>query len=142
MMDPSKVIIHCSSSPRFRGDDRDTIDRWHKERGFREIGYAYVILEDGTIQKGRSMVGPGAHCKGYNDWTGICLIGRSYPTDAQAKALLGLLDELGAKEVKGHYAFSSKTCPNFDVEKFMEDSSKPSPKLSWGDRIIEFFKVI
>ena len=134
----SKAVIHCSDSPQGRGDDINTIRRWHKERGFNDVGYNFVILEDGTIQPGRSLsIEYGAHCRGKNDWMGICLIGRDSFTDAQFESLGKLITKYKCKEVKGHYAFSPKTCPNFNVEKFMEERIKP--KLSLFDRLLALF---
>ena len=72
----TSIAIHCSFSPQGRGDDAHTIDDWHKDRWGSGIGYHYVVLEDGTIQKGRWVDYPGAGVKGYNRNTvQICRIG-------------------------------------------------------------------
>ena len=43
------IIIHCSAT-RFGQDLRaKDIDRMHKQRGFNQIGYNYVIDIDGTV---------------------------------------------------------------------------------------------
>lgn len=71
-----KIVIHCSFSPQGRGDDAHTIDKWHKERWGSGIGYHYVVLEDGTIQKGRWVDYKGSHAKGFNRGSiAICRIG-------------------------------------------------------------------
>ena len=71
-----KIVVHCSFSPQGRGDDANTIDRWHEERWGSGIGYHYVVLEDGTIQKGRWADYMGSHAKGYNKGSlAICRIG-------------------------------------------------------------------
>ena len=71
-----KIIVHCSFSPQGRGDDVHTIDRWHKERWGSGCGYHYVVLEDGTIQKGRWADYIGSHAKGHNIGSlAICRIG-------------------------------------------------------------------
>ena len=52
--DIEKIIVHCAATR--EGDDSidaDTIDKWHKARGWRGIGYHFVVLMDGTIQKDR-----------------------------------------------------------------------------------------
>lgn len=125
MRNIDKIVIHCSDSPQGRGDDVDTIRRWHKERGWSDIGYHYVIIEDGEIQVGRDLERSGAHAKGHNTGSiGICLIGRDSFTEEQFISLAGLV--LGMMEqfdieldnVLGHYQVSSKTCPNFDIEWF------------------------
>lgn len=71
-----KIVVHCSFSPQGRGDDSHTIDRWHRDRWGSGIGYHYVVLEDGTIQKGRWVDNIGSHAKGYNVGSiAICRMG-------------------------------------------------------------------
>lgn len=126
------AVLHCSDSPQGRGDTIKDIDRWHKERGFGvthngktyHVGYHYVILEDGTIQEGRPLDVGGAHARGYNRYVGICLIGIGSFTEAQFKSCAHLLEVLirtkriTKENIIGHYAVSSKTCPNFNVDDF------------------------
>ena len=136
MRDRDSIIIHCSDSPQGRGDNAEAIDRWHKERGFKSIGtdgrvyhigYHYVILEDGTTEKGRPDSMVGAHCNGFNSTSlGICLIGIDSFTEEQFTELARLVKNLmlkydiSSKQVGGHYNYSeSKTCPNFGVAQFM-----------------------
>ena len=136
MREIKEIIIHCSESPHGRGDNAKTIDRWHKERGFKSIGtdgkvyhigYHYVILEDGTRESGRPESMVGAHCKGHNSKSlGICLIGIDSFTEKQFNDLARLVKnlmvkyDLTHKQVRGHYNYSeSKTCPNFGVAQFM-----------------------
>ncbi len=74
--DIDKIIVHCSFSPHGRGDDAHTIDGWHEERWGSGIGYHYVVLEDGAIQKGRWADYVGSHAKGHNLGSlAICRIG-------------------------------------------------------------------
>ena len=42
------------------------IDKWHRQRGFRKIGYHFVIKLDGKIEKGREENEMRAHCLGEN----------------------------------------------------------------------------
>jgi len=123
-MKPEGIIIHCSDSPQGRGDDASTIHKWHLERNWDGIGYHYVILEDGTVQNGRPDYWAGAHAKRYNDYLGVCLIGKDTFTKEQFTALEVLVSvklneyDLTIDKVLGHYEVSEKTCPNFDVAKF------------------------
>lgn len=75
-MIPEAIIIHCTATPEgldFRAKD---IDLWHKEQGWRMIGYNYVIDIDGTVEKGRPLTMTGAHCKGWNNRSiGIVYVG-------------------------------------------------------------------
>jgi N-acetylmuramoyl-L-alanine amidase len=120
------IVIHCSDSPQGRGDNAETIDRWHKERGWSSIGYHFVILEDGTIEAGRDIDKQGAHAKGYNHYIGICLIGIDKFTDKQFESLKALVSglmenyDIMPNKVLGHYQVDKhgKTCPNIDIVEF------------------------
>ena len=89
----NKIIIHCSDSPEGRDDKVEDIRRWHKNRGFSDIGYHFVIDLDGTIEPGRPICQAGAHCTGHNrDSIGICYIGGAYWRDgvnAKGKPIKG-----------------------------------------------------
>jgi N-acetylmuramoyl-L-alanine amidase len=132
-----EILIHCSASS--FGDASD-IDQWHKERGWSGIGYHYVILngfrdkgkdtpsDDGFIEAGRPIEKMGAHCSGHNRNTiGICLIGVDKFTDKQRESLKSLLNGLKVvfnltnDDIKGHYEYSSKSCPNFNVEEYLQE---------------------
>lgn len=127
-----KIILHCSATPRGRFHNAKDIDRWHRQRGFRMIGYHYVILLDGTIERGRPITEPGAHVQGHNaDSIGICYIGgvsaddiniaEDTRTPEQLKAMRELVLELTERfpdaEVIGHRDIPGvrKACPCFDT---------------------------
>jgi len=122
----NKITIHCSASPQGRGDNAETIHRWHRERGWSGIGYHYVIVESGELQRGRPEYWKGAHAKNHNTGNiGICLIGNDFFTEEQYKTLEALLLKLVIKypgvTIKGHYFYDThKTCPNFDVEDYLD----------------------
>ena len=66
-------ITLLNASDNFNAND---IDRWHKQKGWKGIGYHYVILLDGTVEQGRELEAVGAHCSGHNAHSvGICYIG-------------------------------------------------------------------
>lgn len=44
----------------------DEIRKWHKARGFKDIGYHYVIHLDGRVENGRNIEAVGTHCEGHN----------------------------------------------------------------------------
>lgn len=125
----TKVIIHCSATPEGRNVSAADIRRWHvKGNGWSDIGYHYVILLDGTIERGRLESVPGAHCSGHNhDSIGICYVGgmsadgskpKDTRTPAQHAALDHLLDDLktrypGIKVYKHNELTPAKACPSF-----------------------------
>ena len=70
------IVVHCSATKPTMNIGAYEIDRWHRERGWLEIGYHFVIKRDGHIELGRPMEAIGAHAKGYNNESvSICLIG-------------------------------------------------------------------
>jgi N-acetyl-anhydromuramyl-L-alanine amidase AmpD len=140
---PTHIIVHCSSSV---GGNAALIDEDHrKSRGFRAIGYHYVILNgrttwagrtyaaelDGAVEAGRAPTDEGAHCPGFNARSlGVCLIGKRGTFTAQqmasARRLVrqlmvqyGISAEcvLGHSETPSGHA-SGKTCPDLDMNDF------------------------
>lgn len=112
--DPPGILIHHSDTPaKMHGVtfNAAALDRIAQQRGFAvtyegktyHISYHYVILPDGTVEKGRPDHCQGAHCPKFNNWLGICLIGDfhqknhwwpSVPTDAQKTSLVTLCESL------------------------------------------------
>lgn len=94
-MTPTRIIIHCSDTPNGKPVTIDEIESWHKARGFKKIGYHFVIGVGGFIDRGRGDNEKGAHCKGSNhDSIGICLVGRDKYSKAQWDSLFVLINEL------------------------------------------------
>ncbi len=125
------IVIHCSAvRPGQQSSARD-IDHWHRQRGWREIGYHYVIRRDGSIEPGRRLEQVGAHCKGHNRHSiGICYEGglddEGRPTDtrteSQKEAMKDLVAQLHVQFpqalIVGHHDLDPrKACPCFDVVK-------------------------
>ena len=72
----NEIIVHCTATPEGKDYTVDDITRWHKERGFKTIGYHYVVYRDGSVHEGRPLAEVGAHCKGHNAHSiGVCYVG-------------------------------------------------------------------
>ena len=125
----TEIIIHCSATPEGRKHTVEDIDKWHKAKGWKGIGYHYVVYLDGSVHKGRPVEQIGAHCTGHNaNSIGICYIGgcdkkmkaKDTRTPEQKAALCDLVEELRAKypgaTVHGHREFAPKACPSFNVQ--------------------------
>jgi len=124
-----EIIIHCSATPEGKDFTVQDIKRWHLNRGFRDIGYHYVIYRDGSVHTGRPVPKAGAHCLKHNAHSiGICYIGglamngktpKDTRTEAQKVAIVQLLKDLHKRypkaTVHGHRDFAAKACPCFDV---------------------------
>jgi N-acetylmuramoyl-L-alanine amidase len=143
------IIVHCAATkPNWMAGKgvhakRDEIDRWHKARGWKGIGYHFVVDRNGDIAKGRDLNTVGAHVKGHNTGTiGVCLVGGQWPdgrwglksdsfsdhfTPQQDAALRKLLTDLceahpSINHIKGHNDYTDqKGCPSFDVNEWLKD---------------------
>ena len=70
------IVVHCSATKATWDIGAAVITKMHRDRGFRECGYHYVVRLDGTIECGRNEFEMGAHVKGHNaDSIGICYVG-------------------------------------------------------------------
>ena len=134
------IILHCSATREGQDIKAADIKRWHKERGFDDIGYHYVIDLDGTIEKGRAEELVGAHCKGHNATSiGICYVGgcdknmkpKDTRTPEQKRSMLSLVRKLVNKykipvtQIWAHHDFDKhKACPSFDISEFRKDYIK------------------
>jgi len=129
MRDIDKIIVHCSATKEGQEIKAETIDQWHKQRGWSGIGYHYVISLDGRIEYGREITRQGAHVKGHNKGSiGICYIGgldellkpKDTRTPEQKESLLLIIRALKKMHpnatIHGHNEFANKACPCFNVE--------------------------
>tara|TARA_Y100000782_G_scaffold111876_1_gene140913 strand:- start:8126 stop:8575 length:450 start_codon:yes stop_codon:yes gene_type:complete len=139
-MKKTMLIIHCSATKEHEDFTRDDIDRMHKNRGWKAIGYHWVIELDGKIVNGRDldhdgevMDETGAHALGYNHKTyGVCYIGgldrNGKPKDTRTQEQLVALQRFcsdmiknhGITEIIGHNEVANKACPCFDVQDWLE----------------------
>lgn len=125
----NEIIVHCAATPEGKNFKAADIDRWHRERKMKCIGYHYVVDLDGTVEPGRPESEIGAHCLGHNQYSiGVCYVGglaadgktpKDTRTAAQKEELLALLKKLRAKypkaSIHGHRDFAAKACPSFDA---------------------------
>jgi len=138
----TEIIIHCAATRKKWMEHARTsqkvaeIRRWHvEERGWRDIGYHWIIDRDGTVAQGRKENVMGAHVAGHNRGTiGISLIGghgasttdafKDNFTEAQDHALRRLItlikERTAIQKVKGHNDYAAKACPGFDVKAWLE----------------------
>lgn len=131
------IAVHCSATRPSQQIDVEDIRKWHKAKGWSDVGYHYVITRAGRVQKGREEDRIGAHVEGFNGRSiGICLVGgvseddftkpENNFTPLQMTALRNLLAELAkrypAAVVQGHRDFPNvkKACPSFDVRAWLK----------------------
>lgn len=142
------IVIHASATKEGQFFDSGDIDDWHKAKGWSGIGYHYVVLLDGSVEKGRPDAQIGAHVKGFNSTSiGVVYIGgldangkpKDTRTALQKESLAELLKRLKwmypKAKISGHRDFSPdlnkngiiekhefiKACPCFDAKKEYEN---------------------
>ena len=128
----TELIVHCTATPEGRDYTVNDIRTWHRQQGWSDIGYHYVIYRDGTINPGRDVDTIGAHTAGHNtNSIGICYVGgcatdgktpKDTRTPEQRQALTALLKMLReiypSARIYGHRDFTNmKACPSFDARK-------------------------
>lgn len=127
----TEIIVHCTDTPEGREVTVEDVRRWHRQQGWTDIGYHYLVGLDGKVHEGRSVDIAGAHCQGHNSHSiGVAYVGgraatgkepKDTRTNAQRAALARLLLDLcciykGAR-IYGHRDFAAKACPSFDARK-------------------------
>lgn len=136
-----EIVIHTSATrPDWMGNNslREQVEEirvWHRARGWRDIGYHWIIGRDGSMLPGRPETEVGAHVQGHNSGTiGICLIGGfgSATTDRfsdhfTARQGITLEQQIQAismrtpiTRVSGHNEYAAKACPGFNVTRWLE----------------------
>ena len=130
----TKVIIHCAATKPSMDIGASEIKKWHLDRGWKDIGYHYVIRRNGDIENGIAVALAGSHTKGHNaNSIGICLVGgindKGEPESNFTKAQWATLERLVRilkvdfphATVHGHREFAAKACPSFDVQEWLKN---------------------
>ena len=125
----TSIVIHTT-------DNYATVDqmrRFHRSIGWDDIGYHYIVDQDGSVYEGRPLDKAGAHVRNGNaNSIGVAWIGAGSPTEEQYRALvtwtyaLMVNYEIDFGGLFGHNDFESaqaqgKTCPNLDMQQFKVD---------------------
>ena len=112
-MEWTGIVIHHSASHDVSANE---IDRWHRERGFAEVGYHFVIRKNGDIEPARNFEKAGAHARTgakqsrNRTHLGICLTGKFTehpPTIEQINSLVhlvkGIKNRWGIETIEKHH---------------------------------------
>jgi N-acetyl-anhydromuramyl-L-alanine amidase AmpD len=137
------IAIHCAATRPTSDIGVEEIATWHRNQGWADVGYNFVIRRDGTVEEGRDSESnvsafeeTGAHVRDYNSQAlGICMVGginaKGQPennfTPEQFKSLAILVAHCKRKYpaavVQGHRDFPlvNKACPCFDVKAWWQN---------------------
>lgn len=121
-MKPQGIVIHHSVTS--QSVSVECIDKMHKARGWRGIGYHYLIHKDiaghWEVSKGRKENIRGAHCPSKNNCLGICVAG-NYQNDIATNKMQNVLRRLcitlcykygwDSKRIYYHRQFRDTLCP-------------------------------
>jgi N-acetylmuramoyl-L-alanine amidase len=137
------IVVHYSATFEDQNLTVKDIDAMHRARGWKGVGYHYVIRRDGVVEKGRPDNVVGAHVGGQNSGKiGICAIGGvnhatgpdvgvDNRTPAQIKAQIALIKTLLSRypkaKVVGHRDLAPTQCPGFDVIPWWASVMKGGP---------------
>lgn len=127
----TEIIIHCTATLEGRNHTAADICHWHKQQGWSDIGYHFVVGLSGDVEEGRDVDLVGAHCRGHNQHSiGVVYVGgcdkdmrpKDTRTELQKNALLNLLLDLRKlypqAKIYGHHDFEpGKACPSFNAKK-------------------------
>ena len=134
--EPTILVYHHTAIKSISPED---IDKLHKNKGWKGIGYHYYIRKDGTIYKGREDNAEGSHIKGYNkESIGICVEGNfeeEYLSNEQIESLKNLSVYIclkyNIKDILPHKELGKTLCPgkNFPLEEIKNDVIKEIKKI-------------
>ena len=131
------VIYHHTGSWE---KDMEQVRAYHLRKGWRDIGYNYVIEYDGKIRGGRPLTISGAHARGFNAVSvGIALLGNFMekpPTEQQIKSCIKLSvmlckeHKINPSQLFQHKDKANTLCPGkyFPIKRILketEDGLKP-----------------
>jgi len=143
------IVDHCSATKPDENFGVEEFRKWHKKKGWDDVGYHFIVRLDGKLELGRPLNKQGAHVRGKNkNSIGICYVGgynaggfaEDTRTDAQKETLWVLHVTLKAVHpkaiIKGHRDFSPdldgdgvispneyiKQCPCYDAGKEYKDA--------------------
>ncbi len=143
-----RIILHYSYTDpewwagRSLRDKVAEIRRWHLARGWRDIGYHWIVDRDGETAPGRAENVIGAHAAPANNGSiGVCILGGRGTTGATflghhtaaqeaatARLIRAIMGRAGQVEVSGHRDHSATLCPGYDAAAWWaRHSSSPVP---------------
>lgn len=127
-----EFVVHHSAGP--KNQSVKAIQNFHMDgNGWSDIGYNFLVDEDGKVYEGRGWLVVGAHAPNHNtSGIGVCFIGNNNPTDAAKEAIRDLYEEANRRagrklKVLGHRDVYPTSCPGSKLYDWLKDGM-PRPK--------------
>lgn len=135
---PPYVVVHHGGIQQYCHDEKScakivrSYQNHHmSDNGWEDIGYNFIIGEDGNVYEGRGWKYTGAHAPNYNNRSiGICIIGdftHRLPNEAALKALNELISYGVSKgsisnkyHVVGHRQVRETECPGNKLYEYVQ----------------------
>ena len=127
------IFVHCSATKPSMDIGVREIRQWHKEQGWLDVGYHFIIRRDGIVEEGRPVEAVGSHVKDWNNVSvGVCLVGgidssgkfEANFTKKQMDSLEIKLEELqdlySDAVLKAHHDVAPKACPSFNLSHWLK----------------------
>ena len=127
----SMIVIHHIGEID-RNVHAEEVHEWHKNNGWAGCGYHFLVLKDGTVERGRPEKMIGAHAQGFNARSiGINIVGdfeQGEPTAEQIESAAQLIADLSDKygisitadNVVGHRDLMPTDCPGRNLYSIMD----------------------
>lgn len=125
---PDTIVIHHSTTGYDGAKTIKAIQNYHLGLGWTDIGYHFLIGEDGLIFEGRPIIAQGAHVSGHNkDKIAICMVGNfeiNRPPEMALEALkklVGILSyQFDIKIISWHSNYANTLCPGKYLRTWLE----------------------
>ncbi|MFC4565031.1 N-acetylmuramoyl-L-alanine amidase [Nocardiopsis mangrovi] len=134
-------MVHHSDGPTTQTPAQIQAFHMGPARNWSDVGYNFLISDDGRIYEGRGWTTAGAHCPGHNTSAlGVCVIGtysRALPSSAALAAVAELYAEANRRtgrqlDVLGHRDGFSTSCPGARLYDWVRDGM-PTTSPTEGD---------
>ncbi|MGW6503218.1 N-acetylmuramoyl-L-alanine amidase [Nonomuraea angiospora] len=133
----TEFVVHHTEGPTTQ-TPREIQDFHMDERGWNDIGYNFLVRDDGTVYEGRGWDVRGAHATDHNvTGIGCSYIGMNDPADAVKLAIRALYDEACAKAgrtlaKRAHTQVGNTDCPGTKLLAWVE-AGMPIPAAAGAD---------
>tara|TARA_B100001063_G_scaffold245557_1_gene281574 strand:+ start:1178 stop:1801 length:624 start_codon:yes stop_codon:yes gene_type:complete len=147
----TEVVVHWTANFIDQDIGSEKINDAHVNRGFNEIGYHFIILRDGSLQRGRDVNKQGAHALRRNKHSiGVAFVGGINLTTEEANRLGGYQAVASNSRHASSDSLTDAQFKTFDVfmdsffkafpygQAFGHNDTDPNNKIDPGFDVVEY----